>query len=97
MDEFPDELDELSTHTRLQSIEPFAIDTIKVYGQDIVLKCSGQVGAEVQYGSDSEQENKPLSTMLFPFVFEGTLSWKENGYSVTEVDFLRIDTGEFFR
>lgn len=97
MDDFPDELDELSTHTRLQVVDSVVIDSIKVYGRDIILKCSGQVGVELQYGSDLEQEERQLSSMSFPFTFGGTVTWSNDKYIVTEVDFLRIDTGEFYR
>jgi hypothetical protein len=97
IDDFPDELDELSTHTKLQVVDSVVIDSIKVYGCDIILKCSGQVGVEVQYGSDLEQEESQLSSMSYPFIFGGTVTWKDDKYVVTEVDYLRIDTGEYYR
>lgn len=96
MDDFPDELDELSTHTKLQVVDSVVIDSIKVYGCDIILKCSGQVGVELQYGSDLEQEESQLSSMSYPFIFGGTVTWKDDKYVVTEVDYLRIDTGEYY-
>lgn len=97
VEDFPDELDELSTHTRLEAVDSVAVDVIRIYGQDIVLKCSGQVTVSLQYGSDGEQEDGPTPTMSFPFEMEGTISWKDDGYEVTEVDSLRIDTGEYYR
>ena len=95
--DFPDELDELSTHSRLESVDSVVIDSIKVYGQDIIVKCSGQISVELQYGSDSEQEGGALPTMSFPFEFEGTISWVNDEYCVTEVDGLKINTDEFYR
>lgn len=95
--DFPDELDELSTNTRLESVDSIAIDSIKVYGQDIIVKCSGQVSVGLQYCSDSEQEGRPLPVMSFPFEFEGTISWISDEYCVTEVDGLKINTDEFYR
>lgn len=97
MEDFPDELDELSTHTNIDSVDSVVIDTIKVYGQDIVIKCSGQVNVELQYGSDSEQDDLPLPCISFPFEFEGTVSWEDGEYRVTEVDNLMINTDEFYR
>lgn len=97
MIDFPDELDELSTHTSVDSVDSVVIDEIKVLGQDIVIKCSGQVNVELQYGSDSEQDDEPLPSMSFPFEFEGTLSWDDGEYHVTEVDILKINTDEFYR
>lgn len=97
MDDFPDELDELSTHTRLEYVDSVDIDALKVYGQNIIIKCSGLVCVSLQYGSDSEQEDRPASLMSFPFEFEGTVTWKDDEYVVTEVDYLRIDTGEYYR
>lgn len=96
-EDFPSELDELSTHTRLDSIDVVAIDSIKVYGQDIVIKCNGQVNVQLQYGSDSEQEGKTPMVMSFPFEFEGTVTWEGNDYFVNEVDNLKINTDEFYR
>ena len=95
--DFPNELDELSTHTRLDSVDSVAIDSIIVYGQDIIVKCSGQVSVELQYGSDSEQDGGALPAMSFPFEFEGTISWVNDKYCVTEVDGLKINTDEFYR
>ena len=97
MEVIPDELDELSTHTRIESVDSVAVDTIKIYGQDIIVKCSGQVSVSLQYGSDSEQDSRPAPAMSFPFELEGTVSWKDNRYEVSEVDNLRVDTGEFYK
>lgn len=96
LNDFPDELDELSSHTKLDSIDSVNISELKIYGQDIVIKCNGQVTVELQYGSDSEQDEKPLSTMSFPFDFGGTVSWMDDKYIVSEVDYLRIDAGEYY-
>lgn len=97
MEDFPDELDELSTHTRIDEVDSVILDSIRIYGQDIVIKCSGQVSVYLQYGSDSDQEGMKPMTMSFPFEFEGTVSWVEDNYRVTEVDMLRIDTGEYYK
>jgi hypothetical protein len=93
----PDELDELSTHTRIEGVDSVVVDAIKIYGQDIIVKCSGQVSVSLQYGSDSEQDGRPSPMMSFPFELEGTVSWKSDGYEVSEVDNLRVDTGEFYK
>lgn len=97
MEELPDELDELSTHTRIEGVDSVVVDEIKIYGQDIIIKCSGQVTVSLQYGSDSEQEGHNAHTMSFPFEIDGTVSWRDDGYEVSEVDCLRIDTGDFYR
>ena len=95
--DFPSELDELSTHTQIDSVDSITIDIVKIYGLNIIIKCSGHVSVTLQYGSDSEQEGGALPTMSFPFDFEGTLTWKDDGYEVSETDHLRIDTGEFYK
>ncbi len=38
-----------------------------------------------------------LRAMSFPFEFEGTISWVNDEYWVTEVDGLKINTDEFYR
>ena len=90
-------MDELSTHTRLDYVDVVAIDSIKVYGQDIVIKCNGQVNVQLQYGGDSEQEGKTPMVMSFPFEFEGTVTWEGDDYFVNEVDNLKFNTDEFYR
>lgn len=97
--EIPDELDELSSHTRVNSVDHVTLNAIKIYGLDIVVKCSGQVSVELQYGSDSEQEGQENIRMSFPFEFEGTIRWdtEKNCYSISEIDGLRIHTDEYNR
>lgn len=97
--EIPDDLDELSSHTRIDSVDYVTLNTIKIYGLDIVVKCSGQVSVELQYGNDSEQERQDNMRMSFPFEFEGTVSWDmdNNNFIVSEVDSLRINTDEYYR
>ena len=97
VEEFPDELDELSTHTRIDEVDSVILDSVSIYGQDIVIKCSGQVSVNLQFGSDSEQEGTQPMSMSFPFEFEGTVSWVEDNYRVVEVDVLRIDTGDYYK
>lgn len=97
LEDMPDELDELSTHTRVDSVDSVEIGYIHVYGQNIVVKCNGQISVTLQYGSDGEQDDMPVIRMSYPFKFDGTLCWKDGNYEVIEVDNLRIDMEEFIR
>lgn len=99
IEEIPDDLDELSSHTSIDSVDYVTINTIKIYGLDIVVKCSGQVSVELQYGNDSEQESQDNTRMSFPFEFEGAVSWnaEKNVYFISEIDGLRINTDDYYR
>ena len=74
-------------------------EALKIYGLDIVVKCSGQVSVELQYGNDSEQESQDNTRMSFPFEFEGAVSWnaEKNVYFISEIDGLRINTDDYYR
>lgn len=91
---FPSQLDELSTHTRIEDVYDVSIKEIKV-GKDIFVSCSGMVSVSLQYGSDSEQESEQPFVLPFPFEFKGTVKYKEEGYSVDECLSLNIDTSGY--
>ena len=97
IDEFPSELDALSTHTRMDSIHDVCINSIEIGGGEVRLACNGSVSVSLQYGSDSEQEDEEPFIMSFPFEFEGTLKYEENGYSVIDCEMLEIDTDAFYQ
>ena len=94
--EFPSDLDALSTHTTIESIDEVAISSIYIDGPILKLKCTGTVSASLQYGSNSEQDEASFD-ISFPFEFEGTLRLMEDGYKVVECDTLEIDTDAFYQ
>lgn len=97
LNDFPEELDELSTHTSIDYIDSVDIEIIKVVGSNLVIKCSGIVAVILQYGSDDEQEGIRPMKMSFPFTFEGALTTKDKECYVSETDSLKIETSSFYR
>lgn len=99
LDEFPDDLIELSTHTRLEEITDIDIDEIIIEGKEIFIKGDGVVEIELQYGSDGDQAiGDGFSTYdNYPFTFEMTLEYDDNNkLKIANVDELEVDTSSFY-
>ena len=97
--EFPDELDELSTHTRPDEITGIDIDEIKISGTAIFVKGNGIISVELQFGSDGDQKKGDglKSYDNFPFEFEITLEYNgKKELEITEVDKLEVDTSSYY-
>ena len=94
--ELPSDLDALSTHTLVESIDDVSINNIYIDGPNLKVKCTGTVSTSLQYGSNSEQDDIPMD-MSFPFEFEGTLRLMEDEYKIVECDALVIDTDAFYK
>jgi very-short-patch-repair endonuclease len=95
----PSELDELSTHTRIEEVTDIDIDEIEIRGANIFVAGDGVVSVELQYGSDNEQTTGDGQIMddSFPFEFELTLKYNEkNKLQIDEVDKLDVDTSSFY-
>lgn len=97
--DFPSDLDELSTHTRIEEVSDIDIDEIAIRGERIFVVGDGVVSVELQYGSDNDQERGDGQTLndSFPFEFEVTLKYNDKGKLVIdEVDKLDVDTSSFY-
>ena len=55
--DLPSELDSLSTHTRPDEVSDIDIDEINISSKSIFIKGNGVVSVEMQFGSDSDQNN----------------------------------------
>lgn len=96
---FPSELEGLSTTTSIEDVNDIDIDEIEINGKSIYVKGDAVVSVELQYGSDGDQKNDDgyKTTDSFPFTFEITL--KHNGQEeleIFEVDKLAVDTSTFY-
>lgn len=93
IDNFPDELDELSTHT---SIEEVYIEQIYNISIDNVIHLDGDatICVILQYGSDSDSddEDDDESTMSFPMDFSVVINWNE---TIEELAY-NINTESFY-
>ena len=67
---FPDALDELSSHTILQDVNDINIDSIQVTTDGVQVIGNGVVDVELNYGNNSEGIS---SNWSFPFSFDVTL------------------------
>ena len=84
---FPEELDELSTHTTIDGVSDVEVSEIHVGPGKIKISGSGNVEVGFQYGGNSDE---PLiSGDSFPFTFDAVLSADGRLLSVPE---LSIDT-----
>jgi Holliday junction resolvase len=93
----PDELDELSTHTRIEEISDVDIDEIELSENLIFVKGSGVISVELQFGSDGDRDRdfgfKNFDN--FPFVFELTLEYKREKLQIVEVGKFKVDTSSY--
>jgi hypothetical protein len=90
-DSFPDELDTLSTHTRVDGVSDLEISEIHVGNGEIRVGGIGSVDVELKYGSGSD--DIPSSGDSFPFDFKVVLS--PDGH-LKYVEKLNVDTTSFY-
>jgi Holliday junction resolvase len=96
--DLPSELDELSTHTRLEEVTDVDIDEINIEGKSIFVKGGGVVNVELQFGSDGDQSRQDgfKTNENFPFNYEITLGYNENNeLQITDIGKLEVDTSSF--
>lgn len=88
-----EELDTLSTHTRILEVADIDIDSLIWHQETIVASGSGMVTVSLQYGSDSDQEpgDKDIEE-IFPFDFEAVFGEEKN---IEEMVEFKADTTRF--
>ena len=99
MNNFPHELDEVSTHTSLEQISDVDIDEILIEGKKIFLKGDGIISVELQFGSAGDQSSGDgvINGDSFPFDFHAVLEHNdEEGFVITEVENLEVDTSSYY-
>lgn len=57
LDDFPGEIDSLSTHTTIESVEDIEIDSINISDRIVKLTGSGTINVHLQFGSRSDLKN----------------------------------------
>lgn len=76
MDNFPSDLDELSSHTRLSEVYIETITDIHLTERWIEVKGEASVTISLQYGSDREQEDDDEEELLeLPMTFDAIVNW----------------------
>jgi len=86
IENFPDDLDELSTHTIIQDVNDIYIDSIQVTTGGVQVIGNGVVDVELNYGNNSEGIS---SNWSFPFSFDVTLDHKleVSSHNKIEIDY----------
>lgn len=94
VNDFPDELDSLSTQTRIESVVDSTVDELAILEEGgFMAKGNGTVEVELQYGPTNDAS---LSDDSFPFTFEIKLKQNEqNELILDEVVQLHVDTSSW--
>lgn len=97
INEFFDELDILSTHTRPTGAWDVEVEIADIDEENILFTGTGSVSCDLQYGSDAEcrREGDVGFEKCFPFSFEGSASVTD---LKTEVDLgtVSVDTSSYY-
>jgi hypothetical protein len=88
----PQELDLLSTHTRIEGISDLEIDTLEIKEEIIFCQGNGLIEVSLQAGSDRESQEDDVFYSSFPFEFEITL---EKDFTIKESNYI-FDTDSYF-
>lgn len=99
IEDFPEELDRLSTHTRIEDVTDVDIDIISIDGKEIFVSGDGVVNVELQFGSDGDQSaGDGFKTHdSFPFDFEIVLEYDtELNLKITDIREIEIDTSSYY-
>lgn len=96
---FPSDLDQLSTRTCLEDITDIDIDEISIDGSAISVSGSGVLNVELHFGSDGRHnEDDGFKTHdSFPFDFKVTLeSDAQQNLNIINVDMFKVDTSSYY-
>lgn len=89
---FPQELDSLSSHTRITDLADIEVSDIRVNGGGINVRGTGNVGVTLEYGGGNERDGTEMSD-FYPFHFSAKLDPHSTLSSVEE---FTVDTSSFY-
>lgn len=90
---FPEDLDVLSTHTRITEVYIESITNICLLEKNIQLSGEASVTVSLQYGSDRDQEEDDEESWTFPMGYDITMNWNKD---ILDMDY-NIDTDSFYK
>ncbi len=96
INDFPGELDSLSTHTQIEDVSDIFISDIAVRQSAIEVKGTGTIEVKLNWGSDSDRFNGDSGETFsdsYPFEFEVILNEK---HEIIDIVCLTIDTSSFY-
>jgi len=95
--DLPNELDALSTHTRINGVSDIDIDEIEIDGEDIKIKGCGVVSVDFQFGSDGDdlRADGYLSEDSYPFDFNVSLRYNNRILEIDCIDNLKFNTDSY--
>lgn len=91
IDNFPDALDTLSTHTEIDNVTGLDISDLRVRHGDILVEGRGSVDVTLRYGGGSD--DGPVSGDAFPFHFKAVLTPEGR---LNRVEELTVETNSFY-
>lgn len=98
--DLPSELDELSTHTTIETISDIEIHELIVHsGNEIKVIGQGIIEVRLQYGSDGDERRGDghYQYESFPFDFDLYLSYdSQEKLTINDTAFIVIDTDSFY-
>lgn len=92
MNDFPSELDHLSTHTRIQEVCVERIQRIELCEDLIEVEGDATITVSLQYGSDLETAGKADDCQSFPMKFTAAVDWNQE---LTNLNY-DINTSDFY-
>lgn len=93
----PNELDELSSHTGVDEVADVDIDEIELNSDGAInVTGSAVVTVSIQLGSDSDNKGDENMHSTFPFTFKLALEWNKKWLIEESEDIdIQIDTTEY--
>ncbi|MDM8521816.1 hypothetical protein QUF80_00435 [Desulfococcaceae bacterium HSG8] len=91
--DFPDELDSLSTHAQIEDVFDIFISDIAIRKNAIEVKGIGTIEVELKYSDRCNDDSEEIFTDSYPFEFEVILNDK---HEIIDIVHLRIDTSSFY-
>lgn len=99
LNNIPDELDQLSTHTVLDEIFNIDIDEITISEDSIFVKGDGTISVNLDYGSDSDDliADGYATCDSYPFTFTTKLNFNSasKSFEIEDTD-IDVDTSSFY-
>ncbi|MBO0936191.1 hypothetical protein J2I47_06500 [Fibrella sp. HMF5335] len=94
LDNFPSELDSLSSHTQIEDVIESTVDELSVLDEGrLAVKGSGVVEVELHYGSKDDEH---ISYDSFPFTFDAVLKRNEKDeLTIDDMHELTVDTSSW--